>query len=492
MKKLVLIVVVQTLFIFTSTAQLQRPGQQRKNIKNTKVIFDIDKYKNQCHQEGDTTWLPRTMKVFYWNGDSLEQDVTYNLLTYNNPLELAELIALNTFNNDTVFKINYDFDENSRKTEELYQTYNASMNTWKNDYKALISYDDFNNIDTTLIQAWDVKQNTWLDSIAEISHWFDSSEVSMYAIKTINEGVWNGIYGYKNVFNFNEDGYVFEDYQYLLNPQTQDWENYAFGNYALNDDGTWNEFIGYSWNIYEQEWENWLKYTVGEWIVYDRFPFSWYNYASDVKQYWWFGNEWFGNTHWFFSFINQELNNFTKKAYTCNAPGEPWYLSDSALQMNYPDKRKQRYWHLWRFGPEEDMRIHFDDSIRWYFYKGALRELYRVTVDTATNQWRPAARVVYSDFVPFVDISDIEEIQNDTGNLHLIPNPADDSFEIKNNQPITEITLFDMGGKMIRREEDLLHAPTIRIDVTKLPPGTYVVKAKTTHSTWLSNKLVVK
>lgn len=479
--------------VFTITAQIQLPNNY-KNVSNSQSpSFGLENYKSQLQQNGDTVWLPGKRTSYVWNGDSLVLSATYTVGWYNkNSSELTKQVIIDSYNNDSLYKTSYTYDELSVRISALFETYNLLENKWKIDYRALYNYDDYKNVDTLIIQAWESDNNQWRDSIAEVVDWIDTVQLRKYEIVEIDEDSWNISFGYENIYFYTEEGFIFEEYQDVYNPETQNWERNQKVTYGLNEDGSWNESIAHFWEGTDQEWIATNKQTVSDWVIFHRYPYTHYNRIADISFFYYIDDEWFKFSREVSDYFNLETDSFSRLIYKWMTPGDTMFVSDSLFYLNNADGLKQRYWWKVRNSPNEDFLLKFDDSVTWQYYKGSLKEIYRITFDTLLDDWRPAARVVYSDFVPYVDISRVEEIQKDTGNLHLIPNPADDSFFIENNQQITEITIFHMNGKTIRRDVDLLQLPTIRIDVTKLPPGTYVVKAKTADNKLLGSKLVVK
>ncbi len=474
-------------------AQHNSHGQNLPVSIQKKAPFNFEEYKSQCRSKGDTTWLPGKEVTYLWNGDSLTLANTYTLAWYNkNSDELAGVIIMDTFTNDSLLRWSYTYDENSVTTSELFENYNQQNQTWKIDYRALLSYDAYSNIDTTLIQAWNTQTYKWHDSIASIATWIDTIQLKKYVIKEIHGSEWYSIFGFENIYFYNEQGFVYEDYQDVLNPSTQEWDKSGHASYLLNEDGSWNECIVYNWDESNKEWVMTSKQNVGDWIVFNRLPYSGYNRYSDITFQWRIYNEWFTYSKIIFKYINQATESFSKKSFASFAPGEPMFFSDTSLVINYPDKMKQRSWLKYRSSPNEEFRIMYDDSCRWYFYKGALKEMYRITIDTASNRWRPAARLVYSDFIPFVEITDIEDQPENPQKLNIIPNPATGNIEIENHHQFTAISLFDMNGRLILKKEGILDQSVISIDINGFSPGMYLVKAQAGKQTVLTEKLIVR
>lgn len=63
---------------------------------------------------------------------------------------------------------------------------------------------------------------------------------------------------------------------------------------------------------------------------------------------------------------------------------------------------------------------------------------------------------------------------NDKISIKLFPNPASDNITVAGDEPIREVIMFDMSGRILRREEGA--AEEIQLNVSDLVGGTYYLK----------------
>lgn len=477
---------------FCLQAQKFGPQMQKTDFLKSKPEFSLNEYLKECKESNDTTWMPQRQDIYLWNGKQLEQQPVYHLLYYNNPAELSKLITMDTQTNDSLLRLDYEYDEASQNIQQIFFIYDSVNLIWKIDYKALYSYDQFGNVDTTLIQAWNIPTQTWHDSIASISVYLDAHFTTKYTVERISEGIWTQIYGVDWIYSYNDLNQIYRQVNHRLNFATQEWAPEVSADFYLNDDGAPYEMIWYSWDAETETWLNGTKYTDIVWKKYVHYPDYYKTLTTSRTFHWWKEDHWYTYLKDEMQYHSEDYEDRNYQAYSWDNLTQKWYQSADYQSRHYDTTRlKRRYTDYVKYNINEDWQLHFDDSCRWYFYKGALQEMQRVCYDTTLQAWRPAARLLYSDFIPFVDISDVEELHNQSGALKLIPNPVDDSFEIKNNNQITEITIFDINGKLILREKDLLFKPSIKIDVSALLKGTYIVRAKTNTNQLLSTKLIV-
>ena len=84
----------------------------------------------------------------------------------------------------------------------------------------------------------------------------------------------------------------------------------------------------------------------------------------------------------------------------------------------------------------------------------------------------------------------IDGVESTAGDLlTVIPNPTTDflQLEVKNNLPLTEISIYSMQGKLVHTGIDAR-----RVDVSSLASGSYILRYKVANSTAISHTVFLK
>jgi hypothetical protein len=68
----------------------------------------------------------------------------------------------------------------------------------------------------------------------------------------------------------------------------------------------------------------------------------------------------------------------------------------------------------------------------------------------------------------------------------VYPNPFSETLQIESENPIDEIQVFDVFGKLVFQNAK----PTNQLEVGFLPNGIYLLKLKTATGEWVSQKVV--
>ena len=81
--------------------------------------------------------------------------------------------------------------------------------------------------------------------------------------------------------------------------------------------------------------------------------------------------------------------------------------------------------------------------------------------------------------------------ENQLNQLHLFPNPADNSITLKlNNKPISRIAIFDLQGRMVYWHDLESSSNRFEIELTKFNSGLYIVQVESTEGIVSSSKFV--
>jgi hypothetical protein len=77
--------------------------------------------------------------------------------------------------------------------------------------------------------------------------------------------------------------------------------------------------------------------------------------------------------------------------------------------------------------------------------------------------------------------------------LQLFPNPTENTLNLKlSNQPIQEIVVFDLQGRVIFQENKSGASSNSQIDVSDFSNGVYIIQVMSTHGNVSSSKFIKK
>jgi hypothetical protein len=78
--------------------------------------------------------------------------------------------------------------------------------------------------------------------------------------------------------------------------------------------------------------------------------------------------------------------------------------------------------------------------------------------------------------------------ENATGNLELFPNPTMGKVELKNNQAIKRVEIFNNVGRLIKIIKDI---PNSQIDLSEFDDGLYLLKVESQEGSQIK-KLIIR
>ncbi|WP_160139062.1 T9SS-dependent choice-of-anchor J family protein [Chryseobacterium sp. c4a] len=80
------------------------------------------------------------------------------------------------------------------------------------------------------------------------------------------------------------------------------------------------------------------------------------------------------------------------------------------------------------------------------------------------------------DFVISGNNLSVSEVDKDKRNASIYPNPVEDILNIKNKSQISEISIYDLTGKLLKKEN--MNSENGTVNVSELSPGNYLLKVK--------------
>jgi hypothetical protein len=119
---------------------------------------------------------------------------------------------------------------------------------------------------------------------------------------------------------------------------------------------------------------------------------------------------------------------------------------------------------------------------------------------TPVNKWLPECGTNNpNQLIPFsfsLHIRENNELstpENQISQLQIFPNPTDNTLILKlSNQPIQEIVVFDLQGRVIFQENKSGTSNNSQIDVSGFINGIYIVQVTSDHGIVSSSKFIKK
>jgi subtilisin family serine protease len=89
--------------------------------------------------------------------------------------------------------------------------------------------------------------------------------------------------------------------------------------------------------------------------------------------------------------------------------------------------------------------------------------------------------------------NELSNLENEISQLQLFPNPTENTLILKlSNQPIQEIVVFDLQGRVIFQEHTISTSQTTQIDVSDFRNGIYIVQVMSAQGIVSSSKFIKK
>ncbi len=473
-------------------------GAGTDNIRSDKGLDFSKDYLSYCQSNNDTLWLPTNLDYYLWNGTDLQHDDLAYVLDYYNNGAMKSLITYNANTQDSTIKFVYEYDQDNKKISEKGYDFSKNSMAWVLRYKALFYYDQYNQIDTTLVKAWDHNLQLFKDSIAQSYVRIDTFDIVQETICKYLENGWDTVYSYKWVNYRNSNFGLDSTRSFIFNSFGNTWSNHGRIVYRLNDKNEPEEFYWYKWSVDTNDqyyWENDFHYVDVKWENFRKSIFNYYSRISSRYVYRWYNNSFYTftiDTVHYFEHGDTDIYQYTLYFPEGDTIGIPFVWNKSCTD-NYANGKKRRFRQFNREEYNQPLRLSIDDSITYTYYMGSLEELYRVEYDTAKKVWHPAARALYTNFVPFVNTSTgLQQIKTNNEKLVIKPNPANQSVTIESNGEIESISIYSLEGRLVKEWSVSNPQSSIMLDINDLPIGTYIIDANIRKKHRATAKLMVR
>ncbi|WP_321348058.1 alpha-amylase family glycosyl hydrolase [uncultured Draconibacterium sp.] len=166
--------------------------------------------------------------------------------------------------------------------------------------------------------------------------------------------------------------------------------------------------------------------------------------------------------------LKQTYDEFSPETFTHNLSGATkWFVSSNAGNHAVA---------LGNFGVNEnEVNINFPETGKYYeFFSGDSIEITSTdqTFTFAPGEYRLYSTQQFDD--PHV-ITDIDEIENTTGDLQIYPNPVSSRLTISSNKAISAVQVYSIAGTLQYQTAES-RENKIEIDVQDFTPGVYLIR----------------
>ena len=313
-------------------------------------------------------------------------------------------------------KYEEEFDANGSVIMEARYEWDNGLNDWKGSYeKRRYEYDTHGNLIKSIWYAWDNELNDWVEGIISEYQWeyqYNNNQQITQAIVTSSEGEIQ----FKQEFAYDTQGNqilkVYYEYFYGVWRERgkSEWEYDAQGNKILEVDYRYDD--------------SGRKESKSE-LIYDA-----QGNLTTYNQYYW----------------NEELNDW-KKRYTFDVIHNLSYTWEDIICPDFI------YEHYDVFGtPHTNIILEYGNT-DW---------------EDNLSEWVAEPRFIYHYSEITTSINNHPQ-----HNISIYPNPVHDRLYIKSEQPIEQVQVYDLSGRLLIQEHNVSHS----ISMGNLTHGIYLVKA---------------
>ncbi|MBE6341151.1 MAG: hypothetical protein E7069_10530 [Bacteroidales bacterium] len=253
----------------------------------------------------ESKWISEINKWVYINKRRYDYDNSHQILSenYNWNTETESWVG--------AYKYEYEYDEKGNYTKiSYYNEWDSAVNDWvlsytvKNEY----TYDENGNMKQNLGFTWSAETNTWINDSKEEVTYEDKGKVSCTYVLDSETNTW--VNYEKTEYIYTEKGDVSYKYKYSWNSETESWKllewnsykcDYIYddnGNkvqciyYEMQDDGQWIESSKYDYayneageliSTVQSRWDS----EVNDWLYYQKSLVFYAPYRGSSESYIW-------------------------------------------------------------------------------------------------------------------------------------------------------------------------------------------------------------
>lgn len=423
-------------------------GSFAQQLKDTKNFKKFEEAKAQSKLLSAT---PNEAHLWFWekpgNYWSLKKRSEF---TYNSKGKVATLLVKDSIGNQISYET-LTYENDTLLKEHLVKSW--FNNSWINSYKINIWYNDKGEPIKEISQAW--QNGQW-----EVFFGFATNKVydSLANIETSYDSIHNGtefvlVQKIERYFNAQQLMDTEITYAAMMSSTLEPAYKQV---YVYNAQGLYDSVIQYTWS--NNAWKNDRMTTT---FVYDTLsrPISTMNYV-------WDGTQWRIYTNTVTNYLpynSFEIADYVKPGATFVEYKRQTFLNDSLYNQI---KIKYESWQMNRWVAD----LH-ETADYIYLPGGIIQEKLVKIQDEFGNMQNETKEIFYFNSTGFSTVKHV--------NLSVYPNPSTEKIFIKglNADESTEVSILDLHGKVMLRKTVKEEAS---IDVSKLKPGLYLLRAGAT------------
>ncbi|MBA3900475.1 MAG: T9SS type A sorting domain-containing protein [Bacteroidetes bacterium] len=390
--------------------------------------------------------------------------VSLNLLKYKTGSELVEESISQTYNSNGLHENNTKIINTYTQSDEINLTEIMLWNAIKLQWEPYLKYEYLigsKGEDEGIISyAWNIPSGSWaIDFGFKSEHTYNGSGKIEFITYSSYEGAWELKSKEERLYNGN--GFWASSIYYSFD--NNNWELNWMEEYTLNTSGEWTEILGKEWNNSTMAWADEYKIIGLNWHNFEKLIFAdytlqyyttpgWENFFRVTATYnsnnnllselflSWNGLNW--------EPLEQELNTY-----------DSFYNLTEQLYQEFNGTNWETLWgEQISYIYDADGKIEFIEHFTLY-----------------NNNWEKYWKEVYLYTLPEPVI--IQKLTYGNTGFSLAPNPAKENIKVRfNSDTAGIITVYNISGKVVIKENIPSSASQVVIDLTHLEAGIYFIQ----------------
>lgn len=430
-------------------------------------------------------------------------DLMSEMLGYDNGEQFAYQPGFSNYMDD--MRYTQTFDERNNILTTLYESWDAPVSGWKNNYRYVYTYDGMNNMTSNIRQNWSGSLNNWVNANQTI-YSYDANgnmltQIERYWQTSSSSWVNDTKYTFTYDANKNRLSNLYQSWNSGSNTwSNQDQTLYTFdaaNNVLTQIYMTWTTSGGGSWRNQNKTaytyngnapltrlYQTWNTFGSGSWnnsnqnlYTYDTVVLT--NLMKDVYQTW-------GGSSW---------SNSSQTMYTYDAANNRISETGQTWVFGFPSAWRNSYYHTSGYDSRHNLVSHLEQtwstgSSAWVnnrqydytFNKYDQMTSRKSNTWNAGGFWYPTTSDYYSRYYYEEYSTGVSNVYATNGTLQLYPVPASSTLTVNlewNTAQAAVATIYDMQGRAVAQWQ-LGNAAAYHsmISVAQLADGNYILRIK--------------
>lgn len=424
----------------------------------------------------------------------------------------------------------YTYTDAGKVQTAVFKRWNVSLGAYQPKSKIESAYAN-GRVDSKVYSNFYAVSQTWVDSLKRSYVYDFEGRLSSVQISKFENGLWKPVtretreYGASGNLTF----LVFEEWV----PVSQAWQNVEKEEYTYDVSNRILTYTGFVWD-----------FLFDEWIYFDKEEYVYADEGKTVNYVYYEWDEWKAQWVYLFkdysTYFNNNLNwgylsyywdaatlvwvDFTKEIHDLDAAGNVLRYAEyewdtSTKKWDYYDKEEYVYdsfgnvtqfidynknepYNLWIENIKEVytyntaieasmLLIPFDEpSINGVYFKSQLLGIVAYTWDASRSSWKNSSKgtFAYDKFVPLGD----SPVHDTVPYVVFYPNPAADYLVVEADSSSTPLCLTLTNSHGVEEVGLLSGTPKVRIWVSNIKPGVYIVSVSSSNGKRMIGKLIKK